>query len=500
MPRRNGVLYGEEKPRIYTPPLRRLTRKTTLGFEAIEFAENILGWTLYPWQKWFLKAALELLPDGRPRYKTILLMIARQNGKTTIIQILTLWKMYVQGARLTLGTAQKLDDAEEVWKEALELVEENPLLDAELKQVVRKNGSTEFNLVSGERYKVAAANRKGGRGRSVDGFVVIDELREQQSWDAWSALTKTTMAKATGQVIAMSNAGDAGSVVLRTLRDRNLAAIEAGTAKSVGHFEYSAPENCQIDDRKGWAQANPSLGYGDMTEEVIEAAMESDPEDVFRVEVLCQWWQRRNSSIFPEGTWEGKEDPASEIAVDSPLILSLAAWQSGSSIGHASLAAAGLRPDGDTHVELLVTRDGLDWALDRTVEMYKINEADGLVIQGRGSVASRWIDDLRDEGVNVIELAGAEIGKAHGSFYQGIIAGPDARERIWHIGQDALTFAANEADISPLGGVWVFKNEHPVADIDPLVAGVQAAWGLKWWQTRAQARTSSYEDADLLVV
>lgn len=36
------MIYGCEAPRIFTPPLRDLTPETTLGFEVIEFAEDVL--------------------------------------------------------------------------------------------------------------------------------------------------------------------------------------------------------------------------------------------------------------------------------------------------------------------------------------------------------------------------------------------------------------------------------------------------------------------------
>ena len=55
---------GSETPRVWTPPLRKLTPKTSAGFECIDFAESVLGIRLFPWQKWTLIHALELLPDG----------------------------------------------------------------------------------------------------------------------------------------------------------------------------------------------------------------------------------------------------------------------------------------------------------------------------------------------------------------------------------------------------------------------------------------------------
>src|SRR3546814_3017701 len=40
----------------------------------------------------------------------------------------------------------------------------------------------------------------------------------RSSWDAWGAITKTTNARANAQIWALSNAGDATSIVLRYLR------------------------------------------------------------------------------------------------------------------------------------------------------------------------------------------------------------------------------------------------------------------------------------------
>ena len=79
-PKHAAPLLGSETPRIFTPPLRKLTPKTTLGFAAIEFAEDVCQVTLYPWQKWLLLHALELHPDGGFRFRTIVVLVARQQG------------------------------------------------------------------------------------------------------------------------------------------------------------------------------------------------------------------------------------------------------------------------------------------------------------------------------------------------------------------------------------------------------------------------------------
>ncbi len=494
-----GVLWGAEVPRIFTPPLRELTRETSLGFEVIDFAEQVLMITLYPWQKWFLIHALELLPNGSPRFRTIVLMIARQNGKTLIVQVLTLWAMFMHAA-LVGGVAQKEDVAKEIWRDALQMAQDREWLAPEIVQVVTANGSVQFRLANGGRYKISAGGRKAFRGMTIDGFAIIDELREQTDWGTWGAITSTTKATATGQVIAMSNAGDAASVVLRSLRDQALDSIEKGTSDTHGHFEYSAPEDCDKYDRDGWALSNPSLSWNPaLTERAILAEAETAPEDVFRMEQMCQWWMRAADSVFPGDTWLSKLDPDSFITDDSPLVLSVAAWQKEGTIGRASICAAGLRPDGNRHVEVISSRPGLDWVVDRLVELAQDSAADSVIIQARGAVASRWIPDLRERGVNVVELGGGDITIAHGSFYQSIIAGPDAPKRTYHIGQENLTLAAAEAQIKPLGGQWVFDMDHDVVDVTPIVGCAQALHGLESSMTTIQRR-SAYEDSGLVII
>ncbi|MEF2735647.1 MAG: terminase, partial [Bifidobacterium choerinum] len=81
--------HGITEPRLWTKPLRPLTRETSLGFEVIDFAEQILGIRLYPWQKWLLIHALELLNDGITyRFRRIIVLVGRQNGKTLLVQVL----------------------------------------------------------------------------------------------------------------------------------------------------------------------------------------------------------------------------------------------------------------------------------------------------------------------------------------------------------------------------------------------------------------------------
>lgn len=470
-------LLGYDEPRIFTPPLRELTPETTAGFAVIEFASEVLGLDLLPWQKWLAIHALELLEDGSFRFRTVVLLVARQNGKSTFLQVLALFFLYVRGARMIIGAAQNLDIAEEVWQGAVDLAKDIDDLDAEIQQVVMVNGKKALVLTGGERYKVQAANRRGGRGLPAD-LVMLDELREHLNWLAWGALTKTTMARLYAQVWGVSNAGDRTSVVLRFLRrlahfalgdPDGLADDEADTAtqaldpddddlelddESLGIFEWSAPPGCKVNDREGWRHANPSLGRT-ISERAIASAMRTDPEAVFRTEVLCQWVELVQETGVFGGAWPqlvrtdaartGRVSYAVSVAPDR-------SW--------AAVAAAWRTPDGKVQVELVDYRPGTDWVADRVADVrYRRPGRVTASQSARGLVAGAH------------EPGTAEQALAH-TRLDDLVQADDVR----HNDDGALNTAVKAARWRPYGDSRMLDRKGQ-ADISPLDAAALAVAG-----------------------
>lgn len=486
-------------PRVYTPPLRELTPETSLGFSVIAFAEQVLELELLPWQRWLAVHMLELLPDGTLRFRNVVVLVARQNGKSTFSQVLALWFMYVYGVALVIGTAQDLDVAEEIWQGAVDLVEETPELDALKDNVIRVNGKKALVLTTGERYKVKAANRRAGRGLSGD-VILLDELREHQSWDAWGAITKTTMARAQALVLAMSNAGDTTSVVLHYLRrmahaalgdpdgicdadddpvpdDDDLSIEDADD--SLGIFEWSAAPGCHVRDRDGWAQANPSLGYT-ISERTIASACATDPEWIFRTEVLCQWTEGTLEGPFPPGAWEGSADEDSRRAPDAPVALCVdVSWDRATT--YVGLATT--RPDGLYHVEVIARRAGTDWVVPwlTAPERSEDVRTAPVAVQAKGAPASSLVQPMEDAGVNVVPWGGSALGAATGAFYDRVRAAVgegEADAGLRHRNQPVLNVPAATASTRPVGDAWLWDRRRSPADVSPLIAVTGALWCL----------------------
>ncbi|WP_145982697.1 hypothetical protein [Pseudonocardia sp. EC080625-04] len=305
-----ATLIGSTTPRLFTEPLQELTPETSLGFEAIRFANVILGIELLPWQEWWLIHALEL-HDGRLRYKTVVTLLPRQNGKTELLSIFSLYLMFSDRAKLILGTAQALDIAREAWTKSVDHAQASPHTAPEIKDVRRTNGEQCITLRSGARYRISATTRGAGRGLSVD-LLILDELREHRDWDSWSALAATTTARPESLKVGISNAGDSSSVVLNTLR----ASALTGDETTLGLFEWSAPDGCELDDPDAWVSSNPSLGYL-ITEDTLRGALATSTPAVFRTEHLCQtvessnaWnlWMTRRGRTLPDDLQGLKQD------------------------------------------------------------------------------------------------------------------------------------------------------------------------------------------------
>lgn len=388
-------------PRLSTPPLVTgpsgpcgcgcpLSPRTSKGFQAVEFAQETLGVTLFPWQRWWLIHALELTPDGLFRFRTVLTLISRQNGKTHLLKIVALYFLYLGHAQLILGAAQSLDIARESWRGAVDLAESVEELRDEIDKVLKSTVEYSIVLESGARYRITAANDKAGRGLSVD-LLILDELRTHKDTQAWAALANTTMARPNSIIVAISNAGDDNSVVLNALRSEALG----GADPTLGIFEWSAPDGCKIDDRAGWAQANPALGYA-VTEQKLMSAMRTAKPNDFRTENLCQRVDALDAAIDPEG-WAACAD--SELALDQRQMV--VCVEVAYDDGHVTAVAAA--PMGDGRIGTQVLDAWVNTAEMRPALRVLFDElrprAVGWFTQGDGVTIGPDLQAMQDDGL-----------------------------------------------------------------------------------------------------
>lgn len=445
-------------PRIWTPPLVELTPETSFGFDLIDFAADVLDIQLDPWQQWLAVHLGELLPDGRPRFRYVLVLVARQNGKTTLAKVLTLYWLAVEQVGLVLGTSTSRMHAKESWRAVCEMAKANPWLHATTRDTIGE----EALIIDGCRYMFAASNRRAGRSLTVH-RLIIDEIREHQNFDAWGAATNAMQAVSDAQAVSISNQGDVNAVVLDFLRDAALDHLETGAGDPrTGLFEWSAPPGADPTDPAALAAANPDMGNRITLDTLMGQAMAAKAAGgealaTFRTEVLCQRVHLLDAAI-DEGAWTACEVAPIDLAEHRERVaLALDVALDGS---HATLMAAATMTNGVTHLDVVHAWDG-----HGCMGQVK-RELPGIVAKVRPRIvgwfpqgpAAALTADLRagwaPRGVAVETITG-DLTAACMGFSQSVTDGT-----VSHAGDPLLTRHVTSAQRLRRGDAWVFGRQH----------------------------------------
>ena len=309
IPIKRGVgLIGSTTPRIHTP----LLKGNSKAQEVADLADK-MGMPLIPWQRWVLEDMLSVDDAAMFRKKTVLVLVARQCGKTHLARMLILAHLFLWGSKNVLGMSSNRNMALDTFRQVAYTIEDNEFLKKQVRQIRLANGQESISLLNGARYEIAAATRDAPRGKTAD-FLYLDELREWTP-EAFTAALPVTRARPNAMTFITSNAGDGFSTVLNDLRERCLSY----PPENLGYYEWSAPQHCKITDRKAWAMANPALGHL-ITEQTLEESVNTNSIEATRTEMLCQWI---DSAVSPwvYGSIEACSDSTLEIPVGPQTIM-----------------------------------------------------------------------------------------------------------------------------------------------------------------------------------
>lgn len=519
--------FGKTQPRIWTKPLRDLTPETSLGYEVIEFAEQILHVSLYPWQKWLLIHALELNDDGITyRFRKIIVLVARQNGKTLLASVLGAWWLFVDSVRhpkrlppvkfKIVGCAYNLDVAREPWTQVKQWCENEPAtleeqelaipsLQRAMRKVYDTNGKELLRARSMAHYELRAATHARGKPASK---VILDELREQKTWEAWNALSSTTLAFWNGQLWGITNAGDSTSLVLKAQRDAALAAIkkwdetvEAGVMRAsdfaheeeatVAIFEWSAPDGCPLDDIDAVLQANPSIGYGEQTVQNVMSERQGAPESSYRTENLCQWVTIDVASYIAKTDWDNTMTAPFDIHIPygARTVWGIDVSQDRS----RTWIAAAVFDENDTPVvSLRECKEGLMWVPDFMENLAQESGMWEVAIQSKGCPAMEFIAPLQKKGFTVHEVDGSHIGLATGRLRDRV-----REKRLLHAPQPLVDDAIPSGVTKVIAENEAWDRRKSIVDISGVVAITVALYALETCEP-PEPEQSTYEEYDVM--
>lgn len=491
-------LAAAERPRVLQLP----KFGTSAGDEAVDLAASA-GLMLDPWQKFVLRNSLGERSDSRWAAFEVGLIVARQQGKGTVLEARELAGLVLFGERVIMHTAHELKTSMKHFNRLINLFEASDDLRKRVKQVYRSNGKEGLLMSSGQTLECIARSKGSGRGYTGD-LVVLDEAYALTA-EQLEATMPTMLAADNAQVWYTSSPPlDAVSgQVLMSVRDR----AEAGRSARLAWFDYGLAgsldrlDKIDLDDKANWFAALPALRSGRIREENVQTMRDLLPTDLgFAREILGVWPPGLGKAfrVISADDWRDAEDSGSELAGDFVLSAAVSVDRSRSAI-----AAVGAREDGLLHAEITSTplradnRNGTGWVVPRLVEISKRQRPVLIVLDEFGPTGSlipelkRALDDEfgPTDAPEVLGLGTAAVARAWGQFYDNV-SGPDISGRnLRHIGQPELTAAVAGADTRSLGDGKTWDRRSPSVDITPVVACTHAAYG---WSMRPGADDAAF--------
>jgi len=426
-----------------------------------EAAATDLGITLMPWQKLAARYMTGLrVHRGRPRkdahpewaFRECCIVVARQNGKSELLVPRIV--MGLRSGEHILHTAQNRDLPRKTFLRVAALIAADP----DTISVRKANGQEEIITSAGGRYKVVAPNGSS-RGESAD-LVLIDEVREQHDQDLMDAMLPTITARPNAQVIYLSNAGDDESVVLNDLRRRGTDDPDPRLA----YLEWSADEKRSLDDRAGWAEANPGLGEV-VQVETLEYFRKNRPPNSFETEHLCRWVTTMRPKLVPDARWQAARG---EVGTSIRPAMAVSMDVSGT---RASAVIAWQQSDGS--VAIRVVADVVGNPIDVDVLGPELRQLALRLGATKGIAFDPWTDsDLARHLKDAKPLAGRDFANASENFVRVVESGRLRWEEAEEVTSD-LGWTSRKAREN---GAWDAVKARDDRPITAALAAVRAVW------------------------
>lgn len=371
-----ALLRGRTEPRVFTPPLVEgppgpcgcgcaLTPATSFGFDIVEWAAA-LGRPYDPWQRWVVIHACELRPDGLPRFRKVLVLVSRQNGKTEILVPLAAYWLYVLRVATVLGTSTKLEYAQDSWRKLVKVVRRTPWLMAlqpprKPHGIYQANGQVRLETADDGEYRIAPADEEGGRSKSI-ALAILDELRQHHDYSSYDAVIPAQSAVPFAQCWMLSNEGGDDSVVLHDLVKAAEAFIASGGTEGDDRLflaSYTTLPGTDPEDVEGLLQSNPSVGYRQTIDELLSEARAAkaaggDKLTGFLTERMCQRVRKMDGAIDPTA-WDAAAAAGSLAGVRSRVVAFIDVSPDEQ---HVTLVAGARLDDGRVRVEPVEAWEG----------------------------------------------------------------------------------------------------------------------------------------------
>jgi hypothetical protein len=523
-----GPLVAPQMPRLFVEPDRHKLpepkcaacggvkpgRATGCGQEqaidALEWAEAF-GYELDPWQKWSIENMMSTKPDGYWAAPDCLLVVSRQNGKGTILEVRELAGLFVLSEELIIHTAHQFKTSLNHFKRLKQTIENYPGLSRKIKRIAGSHGEESIELFPKRtlifgpnktqlrrRYSPTLAfharqGSSGGRGFSCN-CLVYDEamiLSDEQV----GASMPTMSAIPNAQTILAGSAGLKDSLQLAKYRNDMVAHAPEmfGAEYSVvphtdecprdeihgrkSNYYIVCDQHDDRDDPASWLKANPAIGYR-LTLEFTRRELRKIPDAEFDRERLAigEWPIDEEAwAVISKESWQklANEEPGFPAI---PLCFAVDIDEDGSA---ATISAAWDHKEGRIVIEVPrnCSRSGSDWVLDELKRLYSKHRPLAIAVPKSGPAAALLEDGKKLWRDRLVPVGPGDEAAAFAWFMQQV-----KHEKLWHFGEEkapTLWHSMGQADVRVMGdGGKAWSRRDSLSDITPVTSATLAAWVL----------------------
>ena len=469
-------------PRIFSNPGLSVFSN---GQEFIDASADC-GQYLYPWQSLTVTESQRVGANGKLIFPEVALVVARQNGKGTVLESLELGWLFVTEEELILHSAHEFKTAEDHYKRMKFLIESNDEYRSRVKKFMSAHGQERIVMDDDRELRFIARTAGSGRGFPAK-KVVLDE--SYNLTDAEMAALRPTLKAAIDPQMwytssAVNQEQHINGHVLARVRRRGLS-NEPGLL----YMEYSAPDGCEhtdspsdkvpcrscLQDRVRYHQGNPSYPLL-ISDDSIEADRKSMSPKSFACEDLGigDWPEEEGEgSVIDMGLWEDLLKANSKI-VGSRVF----SWASSDYGNMSSIAVAGRNKQGHYHVEVIANRPGTLWVAEKVVDLEDRWRAMAWVFNPRSASAGIEHDVLQEAARRRIFIEPEPISSVvQAQGFASFINAAKHQRNLRHIGQHSLTTALKNAVTKPQGDGITWNPRKTDVDITSLQACTDALQG-----------------------
>ena len=238
----------------------------------IELIARVLGVPLMPWQRYVARVASEKHPDNpqRYRYRTIVLTVPRQSGKTTLMRAILTQRALMNSRRKAFYTAQTGKDATARWKDLIAQIEDSFL--GEYTDTRMAQGSQSLTFANGSYINPFAPTPKSLHGYTPDD-VQLDEIfewSEEQGEMLMGAVKPAQQTRVGRQLWLVSTMGTEDSTFLNNWLEKGRESLN-DPASEIAYFEWSLAPGLDAYDPANW-DFHPAIGHTINKEDLQEAS------------------------------------------------------------------------------------------------------------------------------------------------------------------------------------------------------------------------------------